>query len=744
MADLSLPSTAFVTFYSFKGGVGRSMTLINVAGILAGRGFRVLVMDMDLEAPGISFLEGVQPEHPGFVDVLLDAVERGRQADLFSRPPVELVERYSYRYGLPESVVEVEGGLLRIMPAGRFGDGRYQVRLDRLGLGRRYREGSGKPLVTAIKTVIREARSFDLVLIDSRTGFSDESGVCTRDLGDHLVVVMGLNRQNVEGTANFFGALRASGAGPQSVRVVVSPVPHGEDDLVDEREAVASRRLTEAWGEPIEPSVRIPYHPRLALTEEPHIFRSHRGYLYDAYRRCERMVLQMLGYGWRSIERQILLAVKAGRRGDVIQGIELLGKTGGLSTTRSSYVILALRAQWADPDNSALRQAMLPWLSRGSPLLKIVAMELGDRGLDDAAMFFERLVDEQCTDAEAVHEYACFLEFTRADYDEAERMYRRAAELEPEDADYVTSYAKFLEEVRGDYDAVDRWYGRALESATVQVRHLCDYAEFLEDVRRDYDGAEQLYARALEQEPDALLVLRSYALFRDRIRRDHGGAQSLYERVLQQVPTDLSTLKPYADLLVRVRQDYDGAERLYRRALGLSPDDCELLSGYAALLGFVRRDYDEAERHYQRILELEPQESEHLVDLARFLFVTERGDQAREILERAFEQGTADADVRGKLHLLACTHAPSHYPGSLAALGELLGHAALSEGGFSFFERDVRVARESGHPDPDLVEALGRVVAGEATVDTLASFVSWSQGQFQVEPGAPAGSNESG
>lgn len=36
---------AFITFYSFKGGVGRSMALINVAGILAGRGFRVLAID---------------------------------------------------------------------------------------------------------------------------------------------------------------------------------------------------------------------------------------------------------------------------------------------------------------------------------------------------------------------------------------------------------------------------------------------------------------------------------------------------------------------------------------------------------------------------------------------------------------------------------------------------------------------------------------------------------------------------
>src|SRR5262249_42643158 len=42
-----------VTFYSFKGGVGRSMALANVAEILADLGYRVMVCDWDLEAPGL-------------------------------------------------------------------------------------------------------------------------------------------------------------------------------------------------------------------------------------------------------------------------------------------------------------------------------------------------------------------------------------------------------------------------------------------------------------------------------------------------------------------------------------------------------------------------------------------------------------------------------------------------------------------------------------------------------------------
>lgn len=41
------------TFYSFKGGVGRSMALSNVAEFLYSRGARVLMVDWDLEAPGL-------------------------------------------------------------------------------------------------------------------------------------------------------------------------------------------------------------------------------------------------------------------------------------------------------------------------------------------------------------------------------------------------------------------------------------------------------------------------------------------------------------------------------------------------------------------------------------------------------------------------------------------------------------------------------------------------------------------
>ena len=60
------------TFYSFKGGVGRSMAAANVAYALASRGRNVLLMDMDLEAPGLStfFHKSKEVEEKSPLDVL--------------------------------------------------------------------------------------------------------------------------------------------------------------------------------------------------------------------------------------------------------------------------------------------------------------------------------------------------------------------------------------------------------------------------------------------------------------------------------------------------------------------------------------------------------------------------------------------------------------------------------------------------------------------------------------------------
>src|SRR5579864_7147429 len=44
-----------ITFYSYKGGAGRSLALANAAVYLAKLGFKVAALDFDLEAPGLHY-----------------------------------------------------------------------------------------------------------------------------------------------------------------------------------------------------------------------------------------------------------------------------------------------------------------------------------------------------------------------------------------------------------------------------------------------------------------------------------------------------------------------------------------------------------------------------------------------------------------------------------------------------------------------------------------------------------------
>jgi len=69
-----------ITFYSYKGGTGRSMALANIAWILASNSKRVLVVDWDLEAPGLQryfrpfLVDRELTSSPGVVDLITDFI----------------------------------------------------------------------------------------------------------------------------------------------------------------------------------------------------------------------------------------------------------------------------------------------------------------------------------------------------------------------------------------------------------------------------------------------------------------------------------------------------------------------------------------------------------------------------------------------------------------------------------------------------------------------------------------------
>src|SRR3972149_7857728 len=85
--------TGVVKFYSYKGGVGRTMALVNTAHVLARDGWRVLMVDFDLEAPGMThFFANIVRDRPSTVehdalDLLLHGKHSLQAAESDERAP---------------------------------------------------------------------------------------------------------------------------------------------------------------------------------------------------------------------------------------------------------------------------------------------------------------------------------------------------------------------------------------------------------------------------------------------------------------------------------------------------------------------------------------------------------------------------------------------------------------------------------------------------------------------------------
>jgi MinD-like ATPase involved in chromosome partitioning or flagellar assembly len=184
-----------VTFYSFRGGVGRTMALVNIGTWLARHGRRVLLVDFDLESPGISHyaLPGAKPERKGVVDYLLEASEG---------PVPRTLQDFYF-----ESFKEKGGGVLYVMPAGRAST--HQERLGKLNFGKLYSDDEGYLIIENLKALWMSEISPDYVLIDSRTGYSEAAGICTRQLADAVVMTFIPSPQNLSGLEEVVGQIRA-------------------------------------------------------------------------------------------------------------------------------------------------------------------------------------------------------------------------------------------------------------------------------------------------------------------------------------------------------------------------------------------------------------------------------------------------------------------------------------------------------------------------------------------------------
>lgn len=165
-------------FYSFEGGVGRSLGLAATALHFASQGDRVVVLDMDLDSPGVGSLlpgEGATARF-GLVDYFIEAPLGGSDDGL-------PLDRFSYRC---RSSLHGGAGEILVFPAGRLDNG-YIGKLARVDLGALAGDPTPAPVPALLRRIEAELKP-DWVLIDVRSGFGDISGYLTGGIC-HLYVL---------------------------------------------------------------------------------------------------------------------------------------------------------------------------------------------------------------------------------------------------------------------------------------------------------------------------------------------------------------------------------------------------------------------------------------------------------------------------------------------------------------------------------------------------------------------------
>jgi MinD-like ATPase involved in chromosome partitioning or flagellar assembly/tetratricopeptide (TPR) repeat protein len=266
-----------VTFYSYKGGTGRTMALANVAWILASCGKRVLAVDWDLEAPGLNkffrpFLdESVVAATPGVIEIINDYAWAA--VSLESRPDDWHLEYADVmRHAVSLEWVFPESGTLDFLSAGRQNRD-YSSAVSSLDWDNFYERLGGGRFFRAMRAGMK--RNYDFVFIDSRTGLSDVADICTIELPDILVVCFTLNDQSIDGAS---GVARQISGRYRERDIRVLPVPmrveDAEKEKLDVGRAVARTRFgglpaklsaedaARYWA-----SVEVPYKPFYAFEE---------------------------------------------------------------------------------------------------------------------------------------------------------------------------------------------------------------------------------------------------------------------------------------------------------------------------------------------------------------------------------------------------------------------------------------------------------------------------------------------
>jgi hypothetical protein len=294
------------TFYSYKGGVGRSMALANVAELFYQAGLKVLMIDWDLEAPGLERFFPINHEavlaKDGIIDLLIKYKQDMAQEISFGK------DQGFLPFQTPKDLIfdiykdPSAKGKLWLLTAGK----RSKENFPKYAQSTRafnwqdfYQNWEGELYFEWLRQQFEEFA--DVILIDSRTGVTEMGGVCTYQLADVVVMLCSASQQSLAGTCEMVLDFKRPEVAeirhrPLDVIVVPARVEDAESDYLDEFQKefikLFSKYTPSILG--LQPEslwqLSIPYVPRYAYKEVlaiPEQGKAHAQKLVEAFKKLK-------------------------------------------------------------------------------------------------------------------------------------------------------------------------------------------------------------------------------------------------------------------------------------------------------------------------------------------------------------------------------------------------------------------------------------------------------------------------
>jgi cellulose biosynthesis protein BcsQ len=222
-----------ISFYSYKGGVGRTQLAANLAAYLCYyKQRKVLIIDWDMEAPGVDFFYNIDRSKIkfGLLDLFNEFVKTVRSKEnitdkdlpkIFEQKTILENKKSKYIINLIKS--KKKEGCVDLIPSGNYNDN-FAKKVSSFDWFEFYETLNGKYFIEYLKEELNKS-DYDYVLIDSRTGTSDYAGICNIQFPELNVFVIAPTNLNFIGSKDIITSILNSPYVNSSLRMpLIMPI----------------------------------------------------------------------------------------------------------------------------------------------------------------------------------------------------------------------------------------------------------------------------------------------------------------------------------------------------------------------------------------------------------------------------------------------------------------------------------------------------------------------------------------